>query len=64
MENRESSIRLWTITDVSEYLQVKPTAIRRWIYERRIRFYKIGRLVRFNPNDLIEDIQKNKIGKI
>jgi excisionase family DNA binding protein len=56
--------RLWTTSEVAEYLSVKPSAVRRWVYERRIRYIKIGRLVRFNPKLIAEDAADGKIGVI
>ena len=64
MEEQNTSTRLWTIEEVAKYLQVKPSAVRRWVYEQSIRFNKIGRLVRFKPDELMEDLKQNRIGKI
>lgn len=58
-----SEKNLWTVADVANYLQVKESAVRRWVYERRIRFHKVGALVRFNPDELKEDVEAGRIGK-
>jgi len=53
---------LWTIADVATYLQVTESSVRNWIYERRVRFLKIGSLIRFVPEEIIEDAHNGKIG--
>jgi excisionase family DNA binding protein len=54
--------QLWTIVDVARYLSVQESAVRRWIYEHRIRFLKVGRLIRFVPQHIIDDARKSIIG--
>ena len=56
--------KLWSIQDVSAFLQVKESAIRHWVYEKRIRFYKIGALIRFVPEEIFADVVRNRIGQI
>lgn len=58
-----SEARLWTVKDVADYLQVKESAVRCWVLERKIRFHKVGALVRFDPNELKEDVEAGRIGK-
>ena len=41
-----------TIDDVAAYFQTTPKTVRKWIYERRLRYYKVGGLVRIHKNDL------------
>jgi excisionase family DNA binding protein len=41
-----------TLDEAAEYLNVTPRFIRRLMYERRIPYYKLGRLVRFSSADL------------
>lgn len=55
--------RLWTIKDVASFLNVKESAIRCWILERRIRFHKVGVLIRFIPGEIFDDVRANKIGQ-
>jgi excisionase family DNA binding protein len=64
MNDHQSATHLWTINVLAEFMQVKPSAVRRWVYERRIRFFKIGRLIRFHPQILKEDMEQNRIGKV
>ena len=60
----EESGRLWTIKDVAAFLNVKESAIRCWIFERRIRFHKVGVLIRFIPGEISDDVRANKIGQV
>lgn len=46
--------RLWTVEDVAEYLSVRESVIRYWVKNREIPFVRIGRQVRFVPQDIIE----------
>lgn len=55
--------QLWTISDVAQYLNVKESTVRQWIYERRVRYFKVGRLVRFAPGTIKEDAQRGIIGQ-
>lgn len=47
---------LLTIKEVSETLKVAEATLRDWVQYRRIPFVRVGRLVRFRPED-IEKIQ-------
>jgi excisionase family DNA binding protein len=51
--------KLFTVDDVAERYQVKPGTVRVWVKEKRIKFQKISRLVRFTE----EDIQNGVIGR-
>jgi len=44
--------RLLTIDQVAAHLGTSPRHIRRLIAERRVPYLKVGRLVRFDPNDV------------
>ena len=44
---------IWlTIEEVADYYRTKPKTVRKWLYERKLRYYKIGGLVRINRIDL------------
>lgn len=43
-----------SVDEAATYLSVSGRFIRRLVAERRIRYYKIGKYVRFNPEDLDE----------
>jgi excisionase family DNA binding protein len=61
-----SAARLLTIADTAERLNVSERHIRRLVFERRIAYRKIGRFVRFHPDDLAEYVegQRVSIGEI
>lgn len=40
------------VPEVATYLGVKESYVRHLVHERRIPFYKVGRLVRFDPDEL------------
>lgn len=50
---------LLTIKEASEYLAIKQSTLRSAIFNKKIKYIKIGRLVRFRLDDLHEYIQKN-----
>lgn len=54
---------LWRTRDVSKYLNIPESTIRYWTHIKAIRFHKIGNLVRFIPQEIIEDFKKGVIGK-
>lgn len=62
-EKKPELDRLWTVMDTADYLNVKKSTIRSWIIQDRIRFHRIGALIRFLPNEIIEDTVSNKVGK-
>lgn len=45
---------LLTIHEIASYLKVKVSTVYAWIHQKRIPFLKIGRLVRFNLNDIVK----------
>lgn len=56
--------KLLTIQETAEVLGVKVPTLYNWVSERKITVVKVGRLVKFDPNDLREFIEKNKRHKI
>lgn len=57
--------RLLDAADVARVLNVSPSTVRNWVFERRIPFVKFGRgqrsLVKFNPAVLNQWIEKNSV---
>jgi len=49
-----------SVSEVSEYLNVKKTTVYSWVESREIPFYKIGRLIRFKKNDIDEWMEKHR----
>lgn len=50
-----------TVTGAAEYLNIRPRHIRRLVAERRVRFLKVGRLLRFDPDDLDKFLQQSAV---
>jgi excisionase family DNA binding protein len=46
--------RLLTLAEVAERLNTTPRHVRRLVFERRIAYRKLGRYVRFHPDDVAE----------
>jgi excisionase family DNA binding protein len=44
--------RLLSVTEAAELLSCSPAAVRRWLYQRRLPRYKVGRLTRLRVSDL------------
>lgn len=55
---------LWRTSDVSKFLNISESTLRYWVHIKCIRFRKIGRLVRFLPQEIIEDFNNQTIGKM
>jgi excisionase family DNA binding protein len=51
--------RLLGVEEVAERLGVTPRYVRRLVAERRIRFVKVGHLLRFEGNDVDDWIERN-----
>ena len=43
---------LWTTEETADWLAVSPRMVRRLVAERRIPYVKVGRYVRFRPEDV------------
>jgi excisionase family DNA binding protein len=52
---------LLTIEQAATRLNMSARYVRRLVAERRIAFYRIGRSVRFNPEDLAEFIEAGRV---
>ena len=53
--------RLLTWEEAAERLNTTPRHVRRLVFERRIAYRKLGRYVRFHPDDLEEYIAANRV---
>jgi excisionase family DNA binding protein len=53
--------RLLTWDEAAERLSTTPRHVRRLVFERRIAYRKLGRYVRFHPDDLEEYISSNRV---
>jgi len=45
---------LYTIKDLSDYLKVSPKTLYFWVSGKRIPYIKVGRHVRFKPEEIME----------
>ena len=57
-EHRRS---LLTVGEAATYLSVTTRHIRRLVYEHRLTHTKVGRLLRFDPNDLDEYLAARRV---
>jgi excisionase family DNA binding protein len=53
--------RLLTMEEAAERLRTTPRHVRRLVFERRIAYRKVGRFVRFHPDDLAEYVAAHRI---
>ena len=53
--------KLLTMEEAAERLGTTPRHVRRLVFERRIAYRKLGRYVRFHPDDLEEYISANRV---
>ncbi|MCK1554452.1 helix-turn-helix domain-containing protein [Bradyrhizobium sp. 177] len=54
-------VELLTVTEVAELLRVSAPSVRRLQQRRRIPFVKIGGCVRFNKNDIVSYLAKQRV---
>jgi excisionase family DNA binding protein len=53
--------RLLTMEEAAERLCTAPRHVRRLVFERRIAYRKVGRFVRFHPDDLAEYVAAHRV---
>jgi excisionase family DNA binding protein len=53
--------RLLTMEEVAERLNTTPRHVRRLVFERRIPYRKLGRYVRFHPDDVAEYVAATRV---
>lgn len=56
----ENPRRLFTVQEAAQYLAVSTSTLYGWVWQRRIPFIKMGRALRFDPNDLSAFVEANK----
>lgn len=62
MANIDTLPRLLDIDQLAGHLGTSHRHIRRLIAERRIPYVKVGRLVRFDPNEIAQWLEGNRQG--
>jgi excisionase family DNA binding protein len=53
--------KLLTMEEAAEWLCTTPRHMRRLVFERRIAYRKVGRFVRFHPDDLVEFVAAQRV---
>jgi excisionase family DNA binding protein len=53
--------RLLTLAEVAERLNTTPRYVRRLVFEGRIAYRKLGRYVRFQPDDVAEYVAAYRV---
>jgi excisionase family DNA binding protein len=43
---------LWTIDDMADFCSVKPSVVKYWVHNNAVPFIKLGKQIRFNPEDI------------
>ena len=53
--------RLWTIEQVADFLQTERSKVRYWVRVAQFPFIRLGRQVRFDPNDVKAWVARHKV---
>ena len=58
--------KLWTEAEAADYLSVEPQTLCAWRCTRRydLRFIKVGRLVRYRPEDVEAFLEERTVGAV
>ena len=54
IEHRQQDFRLWTTEQVAEAFGVDPKTVSAWRRDRGMPHFKLGYVVRFDPQEIIE----------
>jgi len=57
------SDKLWTIEEVADFLQVKPSVVKYWVQISEIPFVKLGKQYRFDQRDIKHWLEDQKKGR-
>jgi len=63
IDNQSIISELLTAAEAAEYLRISEWTLRHWVSDKKIRFIKIGRAVRFKKAHLDRFVQDNVHGK-
>ena len=63
IDNQAANSELLTAGEAAEYLRISEWTLRHWVSDKKIRFIKIGRAVRFKKAHLDPFLQDNVHGK-
>jgi excisionase family DNA binding protein len=51
--------QLLTVAEAAQLLALRPCTIRKWLYERRLPYVRLGRAVRLRKVDIERMVQEN-----
>ena len=60
----QKELELLTIEEASKFLNVKVSKLRSAIFMKKVRYFKIGALVRFNKSDLVQWLEEKVVQPI
>ena len=63
IDNQAANSELLRAGEAAEYLRISEWTLRHWVSDKKIRFIKIGRAVRFKKAHLDRFLQDNVHGK-
>ncbi len=63
IDNQSLVSELLTAAEAAEYLRISEWTLRHWVSDKKIRFIKMGRAVRFKKAHLDRFLQDNVHGK-
>ena len=64
MREQENKIRLITIEEASEMLNIKISRLRQAIFKREVNYIKLGALVRFKLTHLIDWVDRQTVKSV
>lgn len=60
----QKELELLTIEEASKFLNIKVSNLRSAVFMKKIRYFKIGALIRFNKSDLIQWLDEKLIPSV
>lgn len=54
-------IKLLSVVETAEYLGVKVATVYMWVYQKKISYIKVGKLVKFDLRDLDKWIEQRRV---
>ncbi|MDB4349732.1 helix-turn-helix domain-containing protein [Omnitrophica bacterium] len=52
------------VKDLANYLGIKVATVYDWVYRRKLPYYKMGRLVRFDRGEIDKAIQSRRVEEL
>jgi excisionase family DNA binding protein len=60
----EGKYRIVDIKEAAKYYGLKVSTLYQWVSQKKIPYYKLGRLVKFDLNELDKFIEKTKVNPV